>query len=238
MAVYKIFPSKDATIYSGLPTTNAGRDEILEISSINSSNAIGVVEGYDDIRRTLIQFDDSDLTILNNFSDKPFKTYLRLFLAEAANLSQNYTIECYPVYQNWTMGTGKFVDSPNPKNGVSWYTAGAYNEGIIWNDTSGDHSYLYTTGGGTWNSAYTSTQSFNYISNKDVSIDVTNTATAWFSGSIPNYGLLLKLTGSIELYKSSSLETKFFSMDTHTIYPPCLEMRWDDSTYNTGSIDY
>lgn len=238
MSVYKIFPSKDATIYSGLPTINTGRDEILEISSINSSNAIGVTEGYDDIRRTLIQFDDSDLSTLSEFNDKPFKTYLRLFLADAANLSQNYTIECYPIYQDWVMGTGKFPDSPNPKNGASWYTAGAYKQGPAWNSSSADQSYLYTTGGGTWNAMYSASQTFNYIASKDLKLDVTDIVTEWFSGSIPNHGFLLKLTGSIELYASSSLETKFFSMDTHTIYPPCLEMRWDDSVFNTGSTNF
>jgi len=29
---------------------------------------------------------------------------------------------------------------------------------------------------------------------------------------------------------------KYFSRDTHTIYPPCLEFKWDDSVYNTGSL--
>jgi hypothetical protein len=28
----------------------------------------------------------------------------------------------------------------------------------------------------------------------------------------------------------------FFSVDTHTIFPPCLEVRWDDSAYSTGSL--
>ena len=28
---------------------------------------------------------------------------------------------------------------------------------------------------------------------------------------------------------------KYFSIDTHTIYPPCLEFKWADATFNTGS---
>jgi hypothetical protein len=35
MAVYKIFPEKDATIYSLFPTMNTGIDEILDISNLN-----------------------------------------------------------------------------------------------------------------------------------------------------------------------------------------------------------
>ena len=29
---------------------------------------------------------------------------------------------------------------------------------------------------------------------------------------------------------------QYFSIDTHTIYPPTLEIKWDDSSYNTGSL--
>ena len=42
MAVYKIFPEKDATMYSLFPQMNTGLDEILDISNLNfaiSSNA-------------------------------------------------------------------------------------------------------------------------------------------------------------------------------------------------------
>ena len=31
-------------------------------------------------------------------------------------------------------------------------------------------------------------------------------------------------------------EIKFFSIDTNTIYPPQLEFKWDDFTYNTGNL--
>ena len=33
MAVYKLFPIKDATIYSGYPAMNTGLDALLEINS-------------------------------------------------------------------------------------------------------------------------------------------------------------------------------------------------------------
>ena len=29
---------------------------------------------------------------------------------------------------------------------------------------------------------------------------------------------------------------EFFSVDTHTIYPPCLEIKWNDTVYSTGSL--
>ena len=38
MAVYKIFPTKDATLYSKLPSANTGIDAILEVSNIINSS--------------------------------------------------------------------------------------------------------------------------------------------------------------------------------------------------------
>ena len=33
-----------------------------------------------------------------------------------------------------------------------------------------------------------------------------------------------------------SYKLKYFSIDTHTIYPPYLEFKWDDSIIATGSL--
>lgn len=240
MAVYKIFPNKDSSIYSRFPQTNTGRDEILEISVKNNNSLSGISEnigytGTDDIRRTLISFSDNDLNILKSFNSSSFKSELRMFLATAENLSQNFTLECYPVSQDWTMGTGKLLDNPPTYNGVCWETTGPSTGSSEWNSIYGTESYLFTTGGGTWNSNYKSSQNFDYTSNKDIKIDITNTVQGWFSGSIENNGLILKHSESIELNTGSFIDLKYFSIDTHTIYPPCIDFKWDDSSYNTGS---
>jgi hypothetical protein len=64
MAVYKIFPTADATIYSKFPVKNTGLDEILEVSVKNNASAInysvdvnpGAVLSYDDLRRSVVLF--------------------------------------------------------------------------------------------------------------------------------------------------------------------------------------
>ena len=43
-------------------------------------------------------------------------------------------------------------------------------------------------------------------------------------------------TGSAEYDTSILGNLKFFSRETHTIYPPKLEVMWDDSSWNTGSL--
>jgi hypothetical protein len=256
MAVYKIFPNKDATLYSRTPFKNTGRDEILEVSVKNSQDYLrytGKVPietspyyeydyayneyyntttpaPFEDLSRSIISFSNSDITKLKSLSSSSFKANLRMYLAFAQNLSEDYTLECYPLSQSWDMGTGKFADFPYNNTGTSWVYTGQAQNSPIWSAASGTMSYLYTTGGGSWNQTLQSTQSFEYTSDKDINLDVTEIVDYWFSGSA-NYGLIVKHSASLELNTSSFMDLKFFSMDTHTIYPPCIDYKWDDSTY-------
>ena len=53
MAVYQIFPKKDATLYSEYPQLNSGLDEILELTKTSTS----------DPARILISFDQQQLIL-------------------------------------------------------------------------------------------------------------------------------------------------------------------------------
>ena len=82
---------------------------------------------------------------------------------------------------------------------------------------------------------------FDYTSDKDINMPVTDTVRLWLTGSaqnIENNGFILKLDDTIE-FGTDYVDANFFSMDTHTIYPPALEFKWDDSVvdgyYITGS---
>ena len=60
--------------------------------------------------------------------------------------------------------------------------------------------------------------------------------SSYDDGGIDNYGLLLRFSGSQETDSTTFGQLKFFSKDTHTIYAPKLEVRWDDSSFSTGSL--
>lgn len=227
MAVYKIFASADATLYSGYPALNAGLDEILEVS-VDNQNALSP----DDLRRSLVLFSDSDLSTLKTYATGSWKTFLRLYLASAENLTTQYSLEVRQVSQSWNMGTGKFSDNPETRNGACWYSPTQF---VSASNTWGNGGFYLTSGGGSWNSNST-TQSFGYADDKDVNVDVTSMVNLWFSGSVANNGFLLKHSSSIENDSNSYIGLKFFSVDTHTIYPPTLEIKWDDSSYATGSL--
>ena len=242
MAVYKIFPEKSATLYSYYPTLNAGIDEILELSTYTE------IDGTYQVSRPIIQFPQSEITdiITNKVGAANYIASLRLSLAQAYQIPQNYTIFCHPVVYDWNIGTGRPSDSPIITDGTSWQyidQAGGsewYVYGQLPIGATGSYSATGNVGGGLWwyNSNYESTQSFINISSKDIKLDVTNTVADWYNNAISNYGFILKHSSLLEFSTSSAVELKYFSANTHTIYPPCLEIKWNDYIYNTGSLSY
>ena len=264
MAVYKIFPTKDATIYSLFPNMNTGLDEIIEssqtqISSVNDANP--------QVSRFLIQFDQAEIdNVLENIigisssaqllNNSLWKANLQCFVATATGLALNTTIDLFPVYGNWGMGTGHYLDEPTVTNGTSW----------IWKDYSGSVAWLtgsyptgvtasYNTsyapaGGGNWWTGSTSawfntttypiiaSQTFDYFSDKDINMNITNIVRAWYTGSISDDGVIIKLSPATEFVPNINVqpELKFFSRDTHTIYPPQLQFSWRDYSYNPGGL--
>jgi len=236
MAVYKIFPEKSTTLYSFYPTKNTGLDEILELSTFKSIN------NTNDVSRIIIKFPTDQINdiITNEVSGSNYDAYIKLYLANASSIPLNYTIYSHPISGSWEKGTGRLGNIPETTDGASWEYRNL-NSGSSWfsvsfpSQTTG--SYSSNIGGGLWytGSSYEATQSFNSTSPKDIELKVSNTVKAWFTSSINNEGFIIKHSPSLEFSSQSYFETKYFSDNTHTIYPPCLEIRWDDALYVTGS---
>ena len=224
MAVYKIFPEKDTFILSKYPAQNTGLDEILDISNYNGINQLSSAQGdLPAVTRALVQFKTTDINnvVNNKISGSAFTTNLKLYLANAENAPLDYTLEAYPVSGAWDMGTGRVSDNPKTQDGCSWG----------WRGESGSNAW--TTAGGDWYTNQSSaSQDFTYVSDKDISMDVTEIIQDWNSGSVANDGFIVKHSASIE-FSASYVQTQYFSVDTHTIYPPELEFKWDDSSYST-----
>ena len=122
MAVYKIFPPQDATIYSRYPTMNTGLDSILEANADFST-------GVPHVSRYLVQFDQNEIdSIINDkigtasYYDENFSRQIDLvnYVANIQNLNVDTTLEAYAVSGAWGMGTGHFNDSPYTTNGCNW----------------------------------------------------------------------------------------------------------------------
>jgi hypothetical protein len=246
MAIYKIFPEKDATIYSGYPLMNTGLDEILEVSTFYNTN-------NPEVSRYLLKFSQDEINDLldNKIGTSSYQINLRNFIANITGLNLDTTLEIYPISGSWVMGTGRYSNSPQVTNGVSWKYQSLSGSGE-WPTTFTAYvtaSYPSTNpGGGTWytgsalNLIITASQILNYSSDKDINTDVTNIVKNWYSsskslGGFNNDGFIIKQSDSSEFVANQNYVTtvKYFSIDTHTIYPPCLEFRWRDYSFDTGS---
>jgi hypothetical protein len=232
MAVYKIFVEKDATLYSDYDTMNTGMDAILELTK----NTSLLYASQSSAARILIKFADTDISnVVNNYiQTNSYKAELKLFLADSTALPTDYTIEAYAISGTWDMGTGKYGNLPITKDGASWKYRNATKENQWEYSGMGAVSSYYglNQGGGTWYTASVSTQSFGVYTNKDIDLDVTSLVKMYASGSLPNNGFILKTSGSLEFDPDYNYILNFFSRDTNTVYPPVLEFKWDDSSYN------
>jgi hypothetical protein len=238
MAVYKIFPEKDATLYSEYPVMNTGIDEIIEATTAQS------IAGNPTVSRYLIKFPQSEITdLFQNKITGSYATYLKVFVAKVEGLGQETLLECFAVSGSWQNGTGKYLDSPATENGVSWAfrtASGSRAWATAFPNLEATGSWSGSNaGGGNWyiQTAYAQSSSYQYRSDFDIVLDVTPTVLGWYSGSIANDGFIIKQEDTAEFStdESKRVEFKYFSIDTNTIYPPQLEFRWDDFVFNTGS---
>ena len=113
--------------------------------------------------------------------------------------------------------------------------------GSAFTDTLWEASFVKTSGGGTWFTSSFSAgthykQSFTKATN-NLDVPVTEYVKEMIDGTRTNNGLIIKKSNDDEGSETKFGSIKFFSTDTHTIYPPVLETRWDDSTFVTGSLD-
>tara|TARA_R110000803_G_scaffold78781_6_gene144047 strand:- start:1060 stop:2232 length:1173 start_codon:yes stop_codon:yes gene_type:complete len=264
MAVYKIFPEKDAAIYSAYKTMNTGLDPIL-----NVSNLVTTDNPTAQVARSLIKFNQDEIVnVLDNLakvtsSAVSWTSNLKLYVAKATNVTLDSTIMVAPISGSWNNGTGQYLDSIINTTGVSWQYQSFLGEnpwitGGFQPLTTASFDQASNAGGGTWwtgsgnypnvPQSLESYQNFNLRSNKDLNIEVKGAVEVWYSSSqdinaglreITNEGFIVRWDTEFEFVTSSAVtpQLSYYSVDTNTIYPPQLEIKWDDSSYNTGSLN-
>ena len=256
-----IFPTADTWISSGsnkltgktFEDQNFGQDEILELKKEFYNFA------FDYPTRVLVNFSGEALTQYsqsinpnkNNLKREDdlskIKYSLRLYETKGnKDLSTEYTIAALPISESWDEGSGKFGNDPKTTDGCSWNNRknkpNAENP-LTWSvATSNNPHKVYggnpITGSTTAGLNWACSQSFAYQS-PDINMDVTRIVDSWFdkkiNDDVGNNGFLLKYSGSQELDSQTFGNLKFFSRNTHTIFAPRLEVKWDDHAIVTGS---
>lgn len=227
--IYRITSSIDATLYEDNLSKNTGLDEILEIRKYEKN-------GMYYSSRILSKFDLTNIsTSIADGSITSPTFYLNMYTTDVNEIPLTYTLYGYMVSESWEMGVGKYSYYPAITDGVSWKYKDTIS-GSMWPTSSwvsGTTGSL--DGGGDWYTASVVSQSFSY-QKADLQMDVTTVVNSWLSGSFENNGFIFKRSDTDEWSDIQLGSIKFFSKDTHTIYQPTLEVRWDDSLYETGSI--
>ena len=237
------FAQKDSTLYEGQATqsVNTGLDEILEIRKDMDDSGQTI-----NVSRVVIQFDIANISssVVNGTIPADANYFLNLFDAASTELITSQSLYAYPISQSWVPGEGFFSDNPITTEGSSWRYRDGEITGTQW--VSGSNS-----AGGRWvsGSTYEASQSFDHETS-DMRMNVTDIVKHWLSGShdgvvLHNNGFIVKRSGSIGNSDTNVEEGntdrfgqfKFFSRDTHTIFPPKLEVEWDDHSWSTGSLE-
>ena len=238
MAVYKIFPEKDATLYTEFPNRNTGLDQILEANTYQA-------DGLGQVSRYVIKFSDNDITnvITNKIGTgtPEWTAYLRNYHAVVTGLNLDSELEFYPVAGNWGMGTGRYNNSPQVTNGTSWnflnYSGSGAEGATLW-PVDGFATFVTASfsgsitgvaaGGGNWYTGsnlsalnggaldpITQSQTFTYSDPKDILVDVKNTVETWYSYSLnnangfANQGFLVKQPASKEFIRTKANTRSF-----------------------------
>ena len=264
MAIYKLFPSQDASIYSAYPAMNTGLDPILDVFNTYPSTT-----PTPQVARSIIKFDQNEIVEVIDSIAKVTGSWsewsgsLKAYVAKSTNIVLNSNLNVYPLSGSWNNGTGQYLDTQINGTGVSWVYA-EYSGSRPWVQggfpplVTGSFSGSNNAGGGNWYTgsggydgigSLESTQNFNLRSKKDLDVNVTDILKVWYSSSqdlnqglieIANEGFIIKWEDSKEFITESAVtpQLSFYSVDTNTIYPPQLEIKWRDYSYSTSSGDF
>jgi len=230
MAIRTIYPSKTTTLYQNSGSMNAGLDPIIElVKEVSASGGDNTMNS-----RMLLQFDTSavsaSLSALGRTTASSagnLKWCLKVFISEEIDIPLQYNISAHGVRESWDMGTGQRYHSPVTTEGAGWTYRDSSDVGTSWtSDNPGGYYYSSSYG--------VASQSFNNVQG-DINLDVTDLVEYWHNGTITNNGILIRRSGSQESGTTQFGITRYYSKNTHTIYPPRLEAQWDDGTSYTAS---
>tara|TARA_R110001583_G_scaffold6509_5_gene32987 strand:- start:2651 stop:4255 length:1605 start_codon:yes stop_codon:yes gene_type:complete len=251
--IKKYYATKDNTITNAFESSlttrgtgsNMGASDILETFSIYGqvSSAAGGLTS--ELERILVQFPIDQVVADRSSGVLPasgsVSFYLNLYNAKhSETLPRDFYLSVRSLRQAWQEGSGLDMVSYNDLT---------YDQtGSNWIKSAGPTSWT-TAGGYYWGNDDLSSSFSQYfnLGTEDLSIDISNVVEQWVNNangvnpsgwvsnnpatwSKPNYGVLIRLSGSYESAPRSYYTKKFFSRTSqYFLNRPTLEARWDSS---------
>jgi hypothetical protein len=229
-----LFNSSVTETYCDISTSiDAFGENLRDI--INDSSSFTLVSASYDVDTNKLVLSGSSIGTIGNVT--VVTSSIRTRPTEDGNIYQNWI---KPTVANHTMS----LEGGTDIIGSDLYpgTTGSISSSVL---TAGGGSWW--TGSEAWGQT---TQQFLNAENLDIDLDVTKICQRWSSslfasqtynqGNLPsgveNNGFIIKQPDIIEASISHSFgEMQYFSVDTHTIFPPKLTFKWDDSTHTYQS---
>lgn len=222
MTIRRYIASKDTTITNALMEnlinratgSNMGQSDVLEVFSIYGQSGSNSQE----LSRALVQFPVETILSDRQQSRIPPSGSVQ-FVLKMSNvkhqftLPKNYTLVVNALSSSWDEGHGLDMEEYKDLGTANWISASS---------TSG-----WATEGG---DLHSSPEYSQYLDEgtEDLEVDITSLVEEWIDGTKPNYGLMVKLSSSLENDTRSYYTKKFFARGSQFFYKrPWIEARYD-----------
>ena len=234
--------------------SNMGLADSLEIFSIYGQASSSAEQYSQELSRVLVQFPVDEIVTDRTNGDIPasgsVSFYLRLYNAEHPfTLPSNFDLCVHPIRQVWAEGRGldmdEYSDLTYDGTGSNWLRASSGSGGVV----------SWTSPGGYYfgEDAPATTYTVNFQKGtEDLELDISELVEQWIEyaggggGGKANYGVIVKLTGSLEGYsattgddniitnttgsRESYYTKKFYARGSEYFFKrPCIEARYDES---------
>lgn len=221
MTIRRYIASKDTTITNALKEnlivratgSNMGESDSLEVFSIYAQSG-----SSHELSRVLLQFPID--TISNDRQQARIpesgKVNFVLKLSNATHpftLPKKYTLSVQAISSSWDEGYGLDMEEYKDEGYANWVSASST---TAWNTEGGD--------------LHASPEYTKYLEEgtEDLEVDITSLVEEWLSGTKENYGVMVKLSGSLETESRSYYTKKFFARGSQFFYKrPWIEARYD-----------
>jgi len=225
MSIKRYVATKDSTITnaykSGLTTratsANMGKSDSLEVFSIYGQASESSLE----LSRVLLDFPINKIKQDRENYVLPSNGNVNFFLkldnaAHPFSLPKQSVLVVNPLSRSWEEGSGLDMETYRDNDAVNWLSASS--------------TQAWTTEGG---DVYDSPRFEQYFEEgtENLEVDITELVENWIDETLPSYGLMVKLSSSLESDERSYYTKKFFSKSSEFFFKkPWIEARFDIST--------
>ena len=263
--IRSLYVEKDTTIYELSKSLNTGVDEFVQLNKASSSAGIytsRILTQFDfsAISKSVVSGDIVNPKYYLNLYIAEADELMDKYNLVAYAVSQSWEMGTGKLQEpvanrfsgrgtnNQTRGASwtyrnKIYDEQNSSGDIKWTSASYDLTGTDLAPSTSRVLYNNVSGGGSWWHEYYGTQSFDYES-ADVRMNVTPIVNRWIgTGSnypnelpVANEGFILLRSGSEETNAIQYGNLNFFSRETNTIYQPRIEVVYDDTKFETGTL--